>query len=80
MMHRHQAVGDLLAFAQDDKKWSLLGSEGNFFNGQGVYVLAEYRPPSGEVSVSMDGYWHENELRGECECRWVIVPKILSAR
>ena len=57
----------MLAFAQDDKKWSLLGSEGNFFNGQGVYVLAEYRPPSGEVSVSMDGYWHENELRGEWE-------------
>ena len=45
------ALGGLLALIDDDPKLNLLGVDGNFFNGAGVYVLCER---SGRNGVSYD--------------------------
>jgi uncharacterized protein (DUF1499 family) len=43
------ALGQLLSLIFDDKEFTILRSDGNFFNGQGVYVLAERRAAGGFV-------------------------------
>ena len=42
------ALGGLLGWLGDDSKWTVLGTDGNFFNGDGVYLLAEHQT-NGEV-------------------------------
>ena len=48
------ALGNLLGLIFDDPQFSILRSDGNFFNGLGVYVLAE--------RTTKDGYVYDMEF------------------
>jgi len=43
------AVGKLRQFLYETPRWTLLGSDGNFFNGLGVYTLCQYEAPEGQM-------------------------------